>query len=715
MTSPKVSPLDLVLSLEKVTGKTYSGPQKKAILHADGPLWITAGPGSGKTEVLVGRTLRLILCDGAAPGSIFLTTFTERAAANLSHRIASYLNALGYSDIDSSDLWTGTLHSLCNRIMRDHRFAEFRDLELLDEDARSFFLYEQKDILDSLKGHWAKFPELFGGGFSKTFGPNRWVQVSVGGFVFDRITEYEVNVDRMASSKVARARFLATTYRAYRERLRTNFRCDLAVLQEYFLRFLRSKEGEVFLRGDPVRGRPAIDHILVDEYQDTNPIQESIYFELARGGANNLTVVGDDDQALYRFRGGTVDSLVEFGARARTRWKRTPARVDLMENYRSHPDIVQWVNDYIATFPVMRKGGARAPGKKRMIAKSAISGGYPALSQVRGATMKEAAEQVADFLITLDKAGLISNWRDVGVLLHSTKETRTNAGPYVAALEARGLKVYNPRNRSLTKELIVAQLLGALTTTLDRGKKVLDGKYPDGHPIMGRSRTPVEAWLDAYAALARTKEGSALAKYVSNSHRAVSKMGFDKLLNTTVMDVLYRILSFEPFSTARNDPNQAVRLAMITNLLDSFTVYQEGRGLLRVSSRTVGGGLSTRFLANYYYQFAGYIESEGLNDPEDASDLMPADYVQMMTVHQAKGLEFPIVIAGSLGKEPRVGRDHWTENFLAPWSPRKPRGSDLDRATQDLIRKFYVAFSRPKNLLILCASDSEENVWGLGA
>lgn len=716
MTQLRPTPMELLSNLEKVTGKEYSDSQKDAILHPSGPLWITAGPGSGKTEVLVGRALRLILCENVPPGSIILTTFTERAAANLTHRIASYLDELGFAEVDTTDLWAGTLHSLCNRIMRDYRFAEFRDLELLDEVGRSFFLIEQKDILDDLKSQWKSFPELFGGGVSPAYGPNRWAQVSAAGFIFDRLTEFMVDIDKMASSKLAKARFLAILYRTYRERLRNNYRCDLSVLQEYFLHFLASHTGAEFLRGNPAKGRPPVSQILVDEYQDTNPIQEAIYFELARDAPHNLAVVGDDDQALYRFRGGTVDSLVDFGANAHTRWMADPHRVNLLENYRSHRAIVEWVNDYVGSFAVMKKHGARAPDKKRLIPKSDVSGDYPAVCMISGDGATEVANKAAEFLLAIRSQGLISDWRDVGVLLHSTKETRGNARPYVEAFESRGIPVYNPRNRSLHRDPLVAQLLGALTVTLDRERKVFDGKYQGGknNEIKGRARSTVEFWLAAYKALAASKEGAALAKYVARSHRAISKKKYDELLNTTVMDVLYRILSFEPFSSALKDPNHATQLATITGLVDAFTVYREGRGLLRASTRIPGGGLSTQLLTAYYYQFAGFIEASGLNDPEDPEDLMPSGYVQMMTVHQAKGLEFPIVLAGSLGNEPRVGRDHWTEDFLAPWSPRKPHGTSKDRAAQDLVRKFYVAFSRPKNALVLCASDSDGNKWGLG-
>lgn len=92
-----VSPAQFIQKLEQVTGNSYSKDQKDAIAFGEGPLWVTAGPGSGKTEVLVARTLKLIICDNIKPGSIILTTFTERAARSLLDRVASYLSDLKMS------------------------------------------------------------------------------------------------------------------------------------------------------------------------------------------------------------------------------------------------------------------------------------------------------------------------------------------------------------------------------------------------------------------------------------------------------------------------------------------------------------------------------------------------------------------------------------------------------------------------------------------
>ncbi len=179
------------------------------------------------------------------------------------------------------------------------------------------------------------------------------------------------------------------------------------------------------------------------------------------------------------------------------------------------------------------------------------------------------------------------------------------------------------------------------------------------------------------------------------------------------MDVLYRILSLKPFRKLKEDPNYTARFALITSLIDSFTAFTERYGLLR-SSSAGPGRLSFSFLRTLYYQFSGFIQVYGLNEPENPEDLIPAGFVQVMTIHQAKGLEFPVVVVGSISDKPEVGGDNWTEDFLAPWSPRKPFGSAQDRAEQDLIRRFYVAYSRAKNLLILCGKSGTASPWALG-
>ena len=699
---------ELIRRLEVATGNKYSDDQKTAIEYDKGPLWVTAGPGSGKTEVLVARTLKLIVCDEIKPESIILTTFTERAARSLLNRVSSYIDDLGMGgQVDATSLKTGTLHSICNSVMRDFRYPDYIDLELLDENSRPFFLYNQDPIIEYFQEKWKRYQPLFSRyPVSAAYGPNKWTATDVAGFLFDRITEFRVDTEKMQDSDGPPASGLARIYNMYREGLRQGYKCDLSVLQEYFLNFLGTRQGKEFLGGDEKREIAPIEYLLVDEFQDTNPIQEDIYFFIAKAIGNNITIVGDDDQALYRFRGGTVDSLVNFGDRCRRELKVDPKAVNLNENLRSHPGIVEWINKYISSEKAMRQPKARAPGKREMVATGPVRGAYQPVCAILGRRAEDAADKMADFLLALKKDKLITDWRDVGILFRSTREGPRNAGPYVDALRARDIPVYNPRNRALHEDPVIQQILGALVVTLDRDLIAYGS-------ISGRVKQVADDWIGAYQALSRTPQGKELAKYVKESQANIEKLPMKEVLGITVMDVFYRIMSLPPFTGLKNDPNYATRFAELTDLLDAFSAFTMQYGVLRSSSSTAGL-ISFRFLQSLYREFTGFIEAYGLNDPEDEDEVMPAGYVQVMTVHQAKGLQFPVVVVDNLGDTPRSGSDHWTEDFLAPWSRRKPLGTGKERAEQDFVRRYYVAYSRARNLLILCGRGNSTTPWVLG-
>src|SRR5262249_25473703 len=145
---------------------------------------------------------------------------------------------------------------------------------------------------------------------TRAFPPSRWNSTRALVVLLNRIVEDRVSVSglRAAGGQLGR---LANLYDEYVQHLQNNYRCDFSQLQNRFLNFVDSPVGQVFLgEGNP----PAtgIQWILVDEYQDTNPIQEEIYFRLATRPPHNLFVVGDDDQAMYRFRGGSVECMVTF-------------------------------------------------------------------------------------------------------------------------------------------------------------------------------------------------------------------------------------------------------------------------------------------------------------------------------------------------------------------------------------------------------------------
>lgn len=302
--------------IERNSNRQLNAEQRQVVEHGTGPLWVIAGPGSGKTEVLVLRCLKLACVDGVSPRSIMLTTFTNKAAKNIQDRVAVYKAYLDDEEedlksVDLFDLRVGTLHSLCNDIMQEYRYEGYQNYRLLDELDQLLFVYEQSQPAARnapttvYLPFWRHFDYLAtrynaAGGWrwttSQTYLPHRWVRANATVKMFNRIVEDQVDVSRLSASG-GTFEVLADAYKAYRNALEDNYSCDFAHLQLKFFEFLNSPNGERFVNGEGTTEQPGIRHVLVDEYQDTNPIQEAIYLRLAQPEPHNLTVVGDDDQA----------------------------------------------------------------------------------------------------------------------------------------------------------------------------------------------------------------------------------------------------------------------------------------------------------------------------------------------------------------------------------------------------------------------------------
>ena len=323
--------------LDEIPGRSIKldQKQKEIIEFGDGPLWIIAGPGSGKTEVLVLRCLKLLVVDEITPKSIMITTFTEKAARNIEDRLTSYLDYLSQfddtlRDIEASFLRTGTLHSLCNAIMQEYRYEHYKNYRLLDELEKPLFIYAHSKLVNHKQSNdryvslWHHFHYLVDRwNPSSGYLPSRWSRVKAATMLFDRIVEDLIDVDKLRQ-KGGAYETLAEAYEDYANGLEKHFRCDFANLQERFIDFLSSPKGALFVDGDGSNDHPGIKYVLVDEYQDTNPIQEAIYLKLADPAPHNLCVVGDDDQALYRFRGGTVECMVNFDKACQRAWGLDP-------------------------------------------------------------------------------------------------------------------------------------------------------------------------------------------------------------------------------------------------------------------------------------------------------------------------------------------------------------------------------------------------------
>jgi DNA helicase-2/ATP-dependent DNA helicase PcrA len=696
------------LAQQNARGYDLNQQQKDAVDHKDGPLWLLAGPGSGKSEVLVTRTLKLLCVDRVAPRSIFLTTFTSKAARNLEDRLAAYLVALQSVDtslksVDLADIRMGTLHSLCNDILQEYRYPDYQNVRLLDDVEQHLFVYRSASIAnyDNID-FWKLFEHAVPEWRSKNgYVPNKWKRVKAAVTLFNRIVEDFVDIQSMRSAGGQWA-ILADYYQQYAQALSERYRCDFAHLQSRFLAFINAPVGEKLLLGD-VKNPPLL-HILVDEYQDTNPIQERIYLSLARHVPYNITVVGDDDQALYRFRGGNVACMVNFDKACLAAFGTQPKIIQLDQNYRSHPDIVRFFSDYITSFPEMTAIGVRAPYKQPVVAASSINGSYPAIAWITRNKAGDVPNAVADLVKNhLIGDNIIADLSQCVLLLRSTKDSPRNAGQYLQAFDQFDIPVYNPRSKTFMESEEVQSLLAALIHVVDPKKAFENSRISD-------LSDTVHAWLDTLENIFQdsTIQTLPLEDYINRSIIALPnlyKSASNSFLNLTLLEIMYRILSREPFRTWKKDQLRNQRLAKVTSLFESYHSFD--LDALRTDSTHTE--IEPAFLNQFYNMFISYLIEAGISDDEDEEVVVPRGYLPIMTIHQAKGLEFPFVIVGQLGDNKGVGSAQILEQDLEPFRQdlytRTTRSADL-LALEDDIRLLYVAYSRAQYSLILAGTSN---------
>lgn len=696
--------------IEPIFRNPIEGIQEEIIQHLDDPLWVIAGPGSGKTEVLVLRTLKLIFVNRIPPKSIIITTFTKKAANNLMDRILNYLPAIYTrhpeleSEIDIHQLRIGTLHSLCTDIMQEYKFPQFENVRLMDDFEQLFFIYNHSIIFsrndrERFDPLWTHFQFLLGN-FSNKFNKAKAITK-----VFNRIGEDRINLNQISEASPV-LELLVEAYEDYLLKMENNGRIDYANLQQKFLNFLNSELGDLFIEGNETAIHPGIHYVMVDEYQDTNPIQEQIYLKLSEL-SHNLCIVGDDDQALYRFRGGSVDCMVTFDQACSRQWEIDRQIIInnkkfLSRNYRSHPQIVSFFDNYIRSFPEMNIPGARTPGKPSLTANSSIHGTYPALAYIMGRTIDLTAQNFAHFVRSLLDNHIIEDPSQCVVLMRSVRDNSRNAGPFMAALADQNISVYNPRSKSFMDQEEVQLAITALIKIVDPQSTTLNAL---NSPTL---TTEIQNWLNFYDNFIATPGGQELNHYVTGSiQHIVDDYPANTFINISILEIFYRILAHAPFRLWQDDPERTYRLGKVTKIIESYSSIPysgrvgSNRGQLKRSSR-LGEGISVKWREQFYYELIRFLVSEGMNDPEDEEVICPRGRLPIMTIHQAKGLEFPFVFVFGLNDTPRIDGTILLEEMLLPFRivPSLVNLTPNEKAAQDLIRFYFVAYSRPQCALI---------------
>ncbi len=640
--------------------------QRSIVGHLDGPLLVIAGPGSGKTFSIVLRALNLLLMEKAQPKELVLCTFTEKAAFELRDRMAAAARKVGYKG-DLSELSISTIHGFCNRVLMQHRHRTDlgHSFETLDELTQLLFIFEHfEDIVGPEEN------DLFLGKWT-----TRWTAIEGVRGYFDKITEELVDPQRLAQSADPFHIAIAQAYRRYEQALIDANRTDFAHLQRYVHDLLEDSATYEAVTNN-------IRYILVDEYQDTNYIQEQLLLRLAER-SSNLCVVGDEDQSLYRFRGATVRNILEFELRM-------PgcSTVMLTVNYRSHQAIVERYDRWMASTNWANTNGASFRYQKRIEADGAGSHpNYPSVVAIWGRNKRDETARFADFVEFLKTSKVIADYSQVALLLHSVRDG--HSGPYITALEAKGIPAFCPRARAYFDIPEVRDLVACFS--------VLFSWHGDGRGQLGGAVAELATYVDdAIVLLARRCAaphplGEALQKWTEE----ISALKEDEALDLRPADYFYHLLALEPFRSALHNANIARNLAIFSKLLNVFQSYYHFT-VVTYQNKDI-----LRF--HFFNSFLRLLYDGGINEYEDADQPFPKGHVQVMTIHQAKGLEFPVVVVGSLSTQ--LSSPKQIDRSLRPFYHRPPFEPENRITLFDRMRLHYVAFSRPQKVLVLTADE----------
>ena len=642
--------------------------QRQAAMTTEGPLLLLAGAGSGKTTVLIQRVYNLLtygrgsdseevpdwateedlrflegfparpteedvrrarrLCavDVPRPWEIIAITFTNKAAGELKDRLAARLGP------DANDIWASTFHSACVRILR-------RDIDRLGFD-KDFTIYDTDDskrvIKDVLKEKHLD---------EKTY-PPRSVLAAIS-HSKDQYESIEDFAKRAEAANDWRMKDYAKIYEAYEKKLRTANALDFDDIIYHTVTLLQ-REPEVL---DYYQHK--FRYVLVDEYQDTNHLQYLLTSLLA-GGYQNLCVVGDDDQSIYRFRGANIENILNFEEQYPT--ART---IRLEQNYRSTQNILDAANAVIKN----------NQGRKGKTLWTDNGGGDVVTVKTTFNESDEANYVAGDILMGVNRG---RNFRDTAVLYRMNAQSnaleyamKRNGIPYKVV---GGMKFFD---RAEVKDMLA--YLCVLNNPLDdlRLRRIIN------NPPRGIGATT----LDKVGALAES-QGASLYEIIRNADLFPElKASSAKLLKfADLIDGLRRAgteLALPEFYDAVCDQTGYVKALEEKNDMESRGRIENVQELKSNILGFLEQQPEDATLSGFLNEIALYTDLDSV----EASD----DCVTMMTIHSAKGLEFPVVYV--------VGM----EEGIFPGSSAQYDEEELEEER----RLCYVAMTRAKEKLTL--------------
>ncbi|MCL6647889.1 MAG: ATP-dependent helicase [Chloroflexi bacterium] len=686
--------------------REISPAQEEAIRHPATRLQVVASAGAGKTEVLARRAVWLLTGKHLPPDSILAFTFTEKAAAELRERIeeraAEADPAFAALPPVSRGMFIGTTHSWALEALRELG-GIYETVDVLDEASEWSLLQRVARRIGLVE----LYAEAEG---------RETARVALAPAVerFLRSAEVVYN-ERIARDRLAAAapRFAAVLERYDRLLL------DMRLLP---FRMLLDRAADALAPGGPLwsRLRGRLRHVLVDEAQDFNRAQEEILRRLMELGAA-VTLVGDDDQAIYQWRGGDVEIFTGF---------QEAERVHLTTNYRSRPEIIRLASAVVEGLP------SRLPKELRADRPPSPPG---AVEFFVAATPSSEAEEIARRVDLLLAEGQSPG--EVAILLRSV---RTAAQPIVAALRRHGVRVSvvgrtslmaRPEMALIARIFIFWSTAGSEPASWwpdpygDRETVTVESLTRDIVDVTGAGKDEATRLVERILRLGEQLRSRGVDDVVALYDRLLSALGlpragraheemglgqmsslltsFERSLRRAAPAWLYQEAAFPAAREESEEEDRlfpeappASALASSAGAATSASLPSPA-GATFTAAATPGEIFLTRLKA-FLEAFAG----RAVEEPSDAV-VVESDAVQILTVHQAKGLEFPVVFVPSLveGRFPSSMTGRRQLWYVPETLFDRPR---YEGREEDEARLFYVALSRARELLVLSAFENHE-------
>ena len=673
--------------------------QRRAVTHGEGPLLVVAGAGTGKTQVITRRIAWLIATRRAKPSEILALTFTDKAAEEMQLRV-DQLVPYGYADTAIS-----TFHAFGDRVIREFAFelGLAPDARVLTRAEVIVFLRERLFELGLQEYRPLGDPTRFLGALAQLFARCRDEDVSPAAYLghSERLTaeatalaaagsgvegEDDGDAAAAAGETARRQAELAGAYARYTTLLREHGAIDFGDQVALALQLLR----ESAAARESLQNR--FRYILVDEFQDTNRAQSELVALLAERH-RNVTVVGDDDQSIYRFRGAAISNILEF--RDRYRAART---VVLRRNYRSLSPILDGAHRLVR-FNDPDRLEVKVGISKKLIAERSERNAAP-IRHHAFPTTGEEADWIAGEIRRRAEAG--ARPRDFAVLVRANAD----ADPVLRSLTAAGLPWRFSGTSGLYARPEVRLLLALLRAVADPASSVdvyalaASDRYPipagDLAEVAGSARRRhrsifeiLEEIEDEPGLLRLSPKGRAGLAHLTDDLRRYRELAQRRPAG----EVLYAFL---------RDTGWLGELAGAQSLAAEEQLANIGRffDLIRNQSALLADDRAV-FLAPH---LATLIEAG--DDPATADPDPDVDAVHVMTVHKAKGLEFPVVFLPGLVADRFPARSR-REPLALPLELVDEVLPEGDGHLQEERRLFYVAMTRARDELILShASES---------